>query len=117
MVSNLSSLCWLRPHCNFLTDSLITLVCSSSSPAPHANLATPQQVRMSASYATRELDELMASLSDFKVSQRSRTSHSLLAPPLVLPVHALLSVCVARLFGLLSARTSHELHFDHHLLA
>lgn len=33
----------------------------------HADTMSQQQARMSASSATRELDELMASLSDFKV--------------------------------------------------
>ncbi|KAF7208312.1 paxillin a isoform X2 [Nothobranchius furzeri] len=37
----------------------------------------PQQVRMSASSATRELDELMASLSDFKVQSNSGSQQSL----------------------------------------
>lgn len=40
----------------------------SSSSTRHSDLdASQQQTRMSASCATRELDELMASLSDFKV--------------------------------------------------
>lgn len=46
----------------------------SSPPARHSDLDTPsqQQARISASCATRELDELMASLSDFKVRSSLR---------------------------------------------
>lgn len=82
---------------------------------PHQSdqaLPTPQQVRMSASCATRELDELMASLSDFKVARRrpqEACRDFLLAPPSVSPVHFLLSVCVACVSGPLSTRTSHKL--------
>lgn len=47
-------------------------VCVFCTPSPsvlHSELDSPsqQQARISASCATRELDELMASLSDFKV--------------------------------------------------
>lgn len=43
----------------------------------HGQEETPaqQQSRMSASSATRELDELMASLSDFKVQSNVSKSH------------------------------------------
>lgn len=46
----------------------------SSPPARHSDLDAPsqQQARISASCATRELDELMASLSDFKVRSSRR---------------------------------------------
>lgn len=46
----------------------------SSPPARHSDLDAPsqQQARISASCATRELDELMASLSDFKVPSSRR---------------------------------------------
>ena len=57
------------------------LIVFSSPPARHSDLDTPsqQQARISASCATRELDELMASLSDFKVrsSQRKKLEASL----------------------------------------
>ncbi|XP_075879183.1 paxillin-like isoform X2 [Nelusetta ayraudi] len=51
-----------------LLEELDVSVAPPSSPPHHADLAPPtaQQARMSASCATRELDELMASLSDFK---------------------------------------------------
>lgn len=50
--------------------------------ARHGDLDAPsqQQARISASCATRELDELMASLSDFKV-RRSRKEASPCGPP------------------------------------
>uniref|UniRef100_A0A665T801 Paxillin b n=1 Tax=Echeneis naucrates TaxID=173247 RepID=A0A665T801_ECHNA len=57
-----------RPSVESLLDELEGSVPSPSPPACHGDLDTPsqQQARMSASCATRELDELMASLSDFK---------------------------------------------------
>lgn len=60
-----------RPTVETLLDELEGSV-PSPSPRPsdlHSELDTPsqQQARISASCATRELDELMASLSDFKV--------------------------------------------------
>ncbi|NWJ00168.1 PAXI protein, partial [Crypturellus undulatus] len=45
--------------------------------SPQRVTASQQQTRISASSATRELDELMASLSDFKVSSGSSSRHSL----------------------------------------
>lgn len=49
----------------------------SSPPARHSDLDAPsqQQARISASCATRELDELMASLSDFKVQSREASPY------------------------------------------
>uniref|UniRef100_A0A8C7WWP0 Paxillin n=1 Tax=Oryzias sinensis TaxID=183150 RepID=A0A8C7WWP0_9TELE len=57
-----------RPTVKSLLDELEGPVPSPSPPACHSDLDTPsqQQTRISASCATRELDELMASLSDFK---------------------------------------------------
>uniref|UniRef100_A0A3B3CG42 Paxillin-like n=2 Tax=Oryzias melastigma TaxID=30732 RepID=A0A3B3CG42_ORYME len=57
-----------RPTVKSLLDELEGSVPSPSPPARHGDLDTPsqQQARISASCATRELDELMASLSDFK---------------------------------------------------
>lgn len=54
----------------------ISPIVFSSPSARHSDLDSPsqQQARISASCATRELDELMASLSDFKV-QRSTDEH------------------------------------------
>ncbi|TNN70654.1 Paxillin [Liparis tanakae] len=59
-----------RPTVESLLDELEGSVPSPSSSARHVDLDTPsqQQARISASCATRELDELMASLSDFKPS-------------------------------------------------
>uniref|UniRef100_A0A671UFL9 Paxillin n=1 Tax=Sparus aurata TaxID=8175 RepID=A0A671UFL9_SPAAU len=59
-----------RPSVESLLDELEGSVPSPSPPARHSDLDTPsqQQARISASCATRELDELMASLSDFKPS-------------------------------------------------
>uniref|UniRef100_H2MIZ6 Paxillin b n=1 Tax=Oryzias latipes TaxID=8090 RepID=H2MIZ6_ORYLA len=58
-----------RPTVKSLLDELEGPVPSPSPPARHSDLDTPsqQQTRISASCATRELDELMASLSDFKI--------------------------------------------------
>lgn len=60
---------------------------SPSSPTPlvateelgdgQAETSAQQQARMSASSATRELDELMASLSDFKVQSNVSRFHHL----------------------------------------
>uniref|UniRef100_A0A3P9JCG2 Paxillin n=1 Tax=Oryzias latipes TaxID=8090 RepID=A0A3P9JCG2_ORYLA len=57
-----------RPTVKSLLDELEGPVPSPSPPARHSDLDTPsqQQTKISASCATRELDELMASLSDFK---------------------------------------------------
>ncbi|XP_031156681.1 verprolin-like isoform X1 [Sander lucioperca] len=59
-----------RPTVESLLDELEGSVPSPSSSARHSDLDSPsqQQARISASCATRELDELMASLSDFKPS-------------------------------------------------
>lgn len=77
------------------------------SPTHHADLAPPtaQQARMSASCATRELDELMASLSDFKVGRWPQEAHLDFLPapspvPPVLPVFFLLPVCSPPLWAL-----------------
>uniref|UniRef100_A0A3Q2Q7Y2 Paxillin a n=1 Tax=Fundulus heteroclitus TaxID=8078 RepID=A0A3Q2Q7Y2_FUNHE len=65
-----------RPSVESLLDELessvptpipTALVVSDEPSDGHAGTLSPQQARMSASSATRELDELMASLSDFKV--------------------------------------------------
>ncbi|XP_062273329.1 mucin-2-like isoform X2 [Scomber scombrus] len=57
-----------RPSVESLLDELEGSVPSPSPSARHSDLDSPsqQQARISASCATRELDELMASLSDFK---------------------------------------------------
>ncbi|XP_044221372.1 proline-rich protein 36-like isoform X1 [Thunnus albacares] len=57
-----------RPTVESLLDELEGSVPSPSPSARHSDLDSPsqQQARISASCATRELDELMASLSDFK---------------------------------------------------
>uniref|UniRef100_A0A3Q1K1V4 Paxillin n=1 Tax=Anabas testudineus TaxID=64144 RepID=A0A3Q1K1V4_ANATE len=57
-----------RPTVESLLNELEGSVPSPSPTARHSDLDTPsqQQARISASCATRELDELMASLSDFK---------------------------------------------------
>ncbi|XP_051806409.1 uncharacterized protein LOC110953063 isoform X1 [Acanthochromis polyacanthus] len=59
-----------RPSVESLLDELEGSVPSPSPPTRHSDLDTSsqQQARISASCATRELDELMASLSDFKPS-------------------------------------------------
>ncbi|XP_041855693.1 histone-lysine N-methyltransferase 2D-like isoform X2 [Melanotaenia boesemani] len=59
-----------RPTVESLLDELEGSVPSPSSSTRHSDLDTSsqQQARISASCATRELDELMASLSDFKPS-------------------------------------------------
>uniref|UniRef100_A0AAV2MT18 Paxillin n=1 Tax=Knipowitschia caucasica TaxID=637954 RepID=A0AAV2MT18_KNICA len=59
-----------RPTVESLLDELEGTVPSPSPSSRHSDLDTPsqQQARISASCATRELDELMASLSDFKPS-------------------------------------------------
>lgn len=115
-MSNQISALWLLPGCNISTGGpnvtvFYIIAVFFRSPPHHSNQAPPtsQQVRMSASCATRELDELMASLSDFKVARRHLQEASwdfLLAAPSVSPVHFLLPVCVARLSGPVSARAS-----------
>uniref|UniRef100_A0A3B3DQT3 Paxillin-like n=1 Tax=Oryzias melastigma TaxID=30732 RepID=A0A3B3DQT3_ORYME len=63
-----------RPTVKSLLDELEGSVPSPSPPARHGDLDTPsqQQARISASCATRELDELMASLSDFKIMAQGK---------------------------------------------
>uniref|UniRef100_A0A8C7WX86 Paxillin b n=1 Tax=Oryzias sinensis TaxID=183150 RepID=A0A8C7WX86_9TELE len=63
-----------RPTVKSLLDELEGPVPSPSPPACHSDLDTPsqQQTRISASCATRELDELMASLSDFKIMAQGK---------------------------------------------
>uniref|UniRef100_A0A3Q3WML2 LIM zinc-binding domain-containing protein n=1 Tax=Mola mola TaxID=94237 RepID=A0A3Q3WML2_MOLML len=69
-----------RPTVESLLDELEetvpspSLIVFSSPPPRHADLDSPsqQQARISASCATRELDELMASLSDFKIMAQGK---------------------------------------------
>ncbi|XP_070759753.1 paxillin-like [Enoplosus armatus] len=63
-----------RPTVESLLDELEGSVPSPSPTARHSDLDTPsqQQARISASCATRELDELMASLSDFKIMAQGK---------------------------------------------
>uniref|UniRef100_A0A8C7N9G0 Paxillin b n=1 Tax=Oncorhynchus kisutch TaxID=8019 RepID=A0A8C7N9G0_ONCKI len=67
-----------RPTVESLLDELEGSVPTPSPSVLHNELdsSSQQQARMSASCATRELDELMASLSDFKVSAPSSLSPS-----------------------------------------
>nr|XP_020446217.1 flocculation protein FLO11-like isoform X2 [Monopterus albus] len=79
-----------RPTVESLLDELEGSVPSPSPPTRDSDLDTPsqQQARISASCATRELDELMASLSDFKPSslgsllEPARASPSSPHPPI-----------------------------------
>ncbi|XP_037534520.1 paxillin a [Nematolebias whitei] len=82
----------IRPSVASLLDELessvpspipVTLVVSDEHGAAQEATLPQQQARMSASSATRELDELMASLSDFKVQSnvQSQGKTSPLAPP------------------------------------
>uniref|UniRef100_A0A8D3BAA8 Paxillin n=1 Tax=Scophthalmus maximus TaxID=52904 RepID=A0A8D3BAA8_SCOMX len=68
-----------RPTVESLLDELEGSVPSPSPTACHGDFDSPsqQQARISASCATRELDELMASLSDFKVKSTFPGSASL----------------------------------------
>ncbi|KAM3867677.1 paxillin [Diretmus argenteus] len=63
-----------RPTVESLLDELEGSVPSPSPSMLHGDLDTPsqQQARISASCATRELDELMASLSDFKIMAQGK---------------------------------------------
>ncbi|XP_072289343.1 paxillin isoform X4 [Eucyclogobius newberryi] len=63
-----------RPTVESLLDELEGSVPSPSPSSHHSELDTPsqQQARISASCATRELDELMASLSDFKIMAQGK---------------------------------------------
>ncbi|XP_033475693.1 paxillin isoform X3 [Epinephelus lanceolatus] len=63
-----------RPTVESLLDELEGSVPSPSSSARHSDLdSSQQQARISASCATRELDELMASLSDFKIMAQGKS--------------------------------------------
>uniref|UniRef100_A0A3B4XU38 Paxillin-like n=2 Tax=Seriola lalandi dorsalis TaxID=1841481 RepID=A0A3B4XU38_SERLL len=115
-----------RPTVESLLDELEGSVPSPSPPACHSDLDTPsqQQARISASCATRELDELMASLSDFKPSSlgslldpagaSSSSPHppvSSSVTPVASPFPSLShpSACASPLFSL---PTGLELHID-----
>ncbi|CAB1412673.1 unnamed protein product [Pleuronectes platessa] len=115
-----------RPSVESLLDELEGSVPSPSPPACHSDLDSPsqQQARISASCATRELDELMASLSDFKPSSLGSlldpagASSSSPHPPIcssVTPVASPspslshLSACASPLFSLPAGL---ELHID-----
>ncbi|XP_068461384.1 uncharacterized protein pxnb isoform X1 [Clinocottus analis] len=115
-----------RPTMESLLDELEGSVPSPSSSAHHSDLDTPsqQQARISASCATRELDELMASLSDFKPSSLgclldpAGASSSFPTPPAssyITPVASPFltlshtSACASPLFSL---PTGLELHID-----
>ncbi|CAK6950421.1 paxillin-like [Scomber scombrus] len=65
-----------RPSVESLLDELEGSVPSPSPSARHSDLDSPsqQQARISASCATRELDELMASLSDFKIMAQGKSA-------------------------------------------
>ncbi|XP_028261408.1 paxillin-like isoform X2 [Parambassis ranga] len=79
----------VRPSVERLLDELessvptnpIPLVVSEEQTDGQEETLSQQQARMSASSATRELDELMASLSDFKVQSNSQGKTSVTAPP------------------------------------
>lgn len=112
-----------RPTVESLLDELEGSVPSSSPSSRHSDLDTPsqQQARISASCATRELDELMASLSDFKPSsvgsvlEPTAASSSSPHPPGSSPVaSSILSLshpsnCASPLFSLPAGL---ELHID-----
>ncbi|XP_020345375.1 flocculation protein FLO11-like isoform X2 [Oncorhynchus kisutch] len=72
-----------RPTVESLLDELEGSVPNPSPSVLHSELDSPsqQQARISASCATRELDELMASLSDFKLDQAE------ISPSCTLEVH------------------------------
>ncbi|XP_029960471.1 proline-rich protein 36 isoform X1 [Salarias fasciatus] len=115
-----------RPTVESLLDELEGSVPSPSPSSRHSDLdsSSQQQARMSASCATRELDELMASLSDFKPSSlgsllepagASSSSHHPAISSSVTPVaspslplsHP--SACASPLFSL---PAGFELHID-----
>ncbi|CAB1315226.1 unnamed protein product [Coregonus sp. 'balchen'] len=75
----------VRPSAKSLLDKLESSV-PSPIPTPLVEEETPSQLqaRISASSATRELDELMASLSDFKVQSNSGSQLSVNIEPLLL---------------------------------
>uniref|UniRef100_H3D1M3 Paxillin n=1 Tax=Tetraodon nigroviridis TaxID=99883 RepID=H3D1M3_TETNG len=72
-----------RPSVESLLDELESSVPSPSPPGRHGDADTPaqQQARISASCATRELDELMASLSDFKIMSQGKGAVPAGGPP------------------------------------
>ncbi|XP_077571689.1 uncharacterized protein pxnb isoform X1 [Stigmatopora nigra] len=96
-----------RPNVESLLDDLEGSVPSTSPSPRHSDLDSPsqQQTRISASCATRELDELMASLSDFKPSSPSTSTF---APTSASPSLDL-STCTS---PTLSFPTGLELHID-----
>ncbi|XP_041643221.1 mucin-17 [Cheilinus undulatus] len=108
-----------RPTVESLLDELEGSVPSPSPSSRHSDLDTPsqQQARMSASCATRELDELMASLSDFKPASLGSlldpagVSSSPPHPPATSPSLPLShpSACASPLFSLPAGL---ELHID-----
>ncbi|XP_077418084.1 uncharacterized protein pxnb isoform X2 [Vanacampus margaritifer] len=106
----------VRPTMESLLDELEGSVPSTSPSPHHSDMDSPsqQQARISASCATRELDELMASLSDFKPSSSSAPPHppvstfvSSVASPFLSLSHP--SACASPLFSLPAAL---ELHID-----
>ncbi|XP_065819926.1 uncharacterized protein [Labrus bergylta] len=106
-----------RPTVESLLDELEGSVPSPSPSSRHSDLDTPsqQQARMSASCATRELDELMASLSDFKPTSLGSlldptgpsSPHLPAASPSLPLSHP--SACASPLFSL---PAGFELHID-----
>ncbi len=68
--------------CVFFLLSPAPLVVSDEQTDGKEETPTQQQARMSASSATRELDELMASLSDFKVQSNVSLVQKLVDPGL-----------------------------------
>ncbi|XP_061622471.1 uncharacterized protein pxnb isoform X2 [Phyllopteryx taeniolatus] len=106
----------VRPKVESLLDELEGSV-PSTSPSPRlSDLDSPsqQQARISASCATRELDELMASLSDFKPGSSSTSPHppvSTFAPPVASPFLSLSppSTCASPMFSLPAGL---QLHID-----
>ncbi|XP_051923565.1 proline-rich protein 36-like isoform X2 [Hippocampus zosterae] len=106
----------LRPTVESLLDELEGSVPSTSPSPRHSDMDSPsqQQTRISASCATRELDELMASLSDFKPSSSSTPPHppvSTFITPVASPFLSLShsSACASPLFSLPAGL---ELHID-----
>ncbi|XP_077377330.1 uncharacterized protein LOC144018727 isoform X2 [Festucalex cinctus] len=107
----------VRPTVESLLDELEGSVPSTSPSPRHSDLdgQSQQQARISASCATRELDELMASLSDFKPSSSSTPPHPAVSTSFVSPVASPFldlsrpSACASPLFSLPAAL---ELHID-----
>ncbi|KAM9821677.1 uncharacterized protein pxnb isoform X1 [Syngnathus typhle] len=105
-----------RPTVESLLDELEGSVPSTSPSPRHSDMDSPsqQQARISASCATRELDELMASLSDFKPSSSSTPPHppvSTFVTPVASPFLSLShsSACASPMFSLPAGL---ELHID-----